>query len=406
VNRDAGANAPSCSGGAGLGDAGLACTPGVLFPWGICACNEITSSYPITTDSFNSLDGGYGVEAGLGGGVGVNGELTTSSTFNVGGSLWVGATSGLARSANGDAVGLELHSNGPLQGTGTFGVGLNAYVNGDVAGAVTVGGTLDVPESASVASNVTAQSVVRGPVAVPSPCACDPSHLLDIQGLVEAAEQSNDDAAIGLAPDTLANVVGGARLDLPCGKYYLAGIGGPGPIAIAVHGRTSVFVLGDVIVSGAIEVTIDPQATLDLFISENLQGSGQLKLGSTAVPSQSRIYVGGSTVGLSNVDSVFAGNLYAPLASFGHSAATAVYGSLFVGGYAASGSLTVHYDSAILAAGNECGGAGAPPSCKTCEDCGNQACVGGKCGSCTTSADCCAPLLCQNGSCVQTPAPK
>jgi hypothetical protein len=38
--------------------------------------------------------------------------------------------------------------------------------------------------------------------------------------------------------------------------------------------------------------------------------------------------------------------------------------------------------------------------CGTCKDCGNQACVNGTCGSCTTNADCCAPLICQGGTCV------
>lgn len=44
----------------------------------------------------------------------------------------------------------------------------------------------------------------------------------------------------------------------------------------------------------------------------------------------------------------------------------------------------------------------APPaaSCDSCEDCGNQACVDGACGACTTSLDRGAPLVCVNDACV------
>ncbi len=38
--------------------------------------------------------------------------------------------------------------------------------------------------------------------------------------------------------------------------------------------------------------------------------------------------------------------------------------------------------------------------CSTCSDCGGQACVNHQCGSCLTSSDCCAPLLCVAGVCT------
>lgn len=81
------------------------------------------------------------------------------------------------------------------------------------------------------------------------------------------------------------------------------------------------------------------------------------------------------------------------------STAIEIYGSLFAAGIVASDRLTVHYDAAILAAGNDCG---PPPStCTSCRDCGNQACTaGGSCGACTSNADCCSPLVCHAGSCV------
>lgn len=47
------------------------------------------------------------------------------------------------------------------------------------------------------------------------------------------------------------------------------------------------------------------------------------------------------------------------------------------------------------------GGGSSGGGCSTCLDCNGQACVGGSCGSCTNSAQCCAPLSCVNGQCVQ-----
>jgi hypothetical protein len=48
-----------------------------------------------------------------------------------------------------------------------------------------------------------------------------------------------------------------------------------------------------------------------------------------------------------------------------------------------------------------CTDAGAPVACNTCLDCGGQACTSTGCGACASSADCCAPLECANGTCVQ-----
>jgi hypothetical protein len=38
--------------------------------------------------------------------------------------------------------------------------------------------------------------------------------------------------------------------------------------------------------------------------------------------------------------------------------------------------------------------------CNTCLDCNGQACINGACGACTDSSQCCAPLICIQGMCV------
>ena len=279
-------------------------------------------------------------------------------------------------------------------------VAQNAYVNGDASN-LDVGGTLFA--SGTVASSVQAASVVAGAVAVLPPCDCAPNQLIDVAGIVANGQLNNDDATLGLDPGALATA--GARLDLPCGRYYLSSIGTSAPAAIAVHGPVLLFIGGDFAPSAPLEVTLDPQATLDVFIGGDLQVSAPLELGSTLVPRQTRIYVAGTQVSLSATQ-LIAANFYLPFGQFMQSAPLSIYGSVFAGSYAPSASADFHYDSAILSAGSECGDAGvAPPAdagCQSCRDCLNQACVGGQCGPCTASSQCCAPLVCVNGQCTES----
>jgi hypothetical protein len=396
---------PSCpNGGPPLTiatDAGSVCTGNlaqVTFRWALCSCSTIGENGVLDTDSFDSAVGPY-VDGGLGGGVGANDAMTLNGAVGVGGSLWTASTSTL--DLNGvSGVGLELHADGPLQANGVFDIGSNAFVNGDVTayGVMTIGGALYVPSSATVGTLVSSKGTIVGPVTVPDPCDCAANQLIDVAAIVASGQASNDDTIIGLDPNVFVNGTGALRLDLPCGRYYLAAITFDGTATIAVHGHVALFVGGDIDPNGGLEITIDPQATLDLFIGGNLEFNGVDSFGSTLVPAQSRIYVAGSQVQF-NGDQLLAGNFYLPYAQLAPNGNLDVFGSMFTGGYQDNGPTWVHYDSAILSAGAECGDAGVPSGCSSCGDCGNQACVNGTCGACATSADCCAPLVCNDGSC-------
>jgi hypothetical protein len=85
------------------------------------------------------------------------------------------------------------------------------------------------------------------------------------------------------------------------------------------------------------------------------------------------------------------------------------YGALYCNNFIGQGDNTdIHYDRASLQLGKECcdnGNSEIPgcpktPTCGTCKDCGNQACINGACGQCTSSAQCCPPLTCQSGACT------
>src|SRR5262249_30718440 len=135
-----------------------------------------------------------------------------------------------------------------------------------------------------------------------------------------------------------------------------------------------------------------------LFVRDGISVGGNVKVGSQAHPSRARVYVGGAGTVQLGASGTFGGNFYAPRAILQASADVEVFGSLFVQSVSASGRFFVHYDTDVLGAGDDCP-PGNPTSCRTCLDCGNQACIGGTCGQCRSSADCCPPLLCAAGHC-------
>ncbi|MHB1846113.1 MAG: DUF7305 domain-containing protein [Deltaproteobacteria bacterium] len=376
----------------------------VTFRWALCTCDQVANNGGLTTDAFDSQLGPY--DGGPGGAVGADQSFSVNGPIGIGGSLWVAGSQGVALNTQGSAVGLELHSGGPLTSNGGLAIASNAFVDGSVQGQVAIGGTLYVPASANVGPQVTSKGVVQGPVTVTPPCDCAASQLLDIAGIVANGKQNNDDATVGLDPTVFDGTNNGLRLDLPCGRYYLSAVTTNGVAAIAVHGRTAIFVGGDVAPNGGVEFTLDPNATLDLFVGGSIAVNGGSSFGSTLVPAQTRIYAAGNAS--FNGSSIFAGNFYLPTASVAPNGDFTIYGSIFSGSYSDNGATVIHYDSAILEAGAECGppdgGAatdGGAIACQSCRDCGNQACINGRCGACQTSADCCAPLICTAGRCGQ-----
>ena len=383
------------------GDAGTMCSANiaqVTFRWALCSCTNISASSMFKTDGFDStrpyVDGG----SLLGAGVGANGAYSASSGFDIGGTGWIGGTGGVNISTASDFR-QELHVNGQCSG-GESRVGSNAYINGNVSD-LTIGGTLFVPSIGNVGSGVNAAAgTTFGPVSVPPPCDCANSQLIDVAGIVNHGSMVNDNAAIGLSPTAMAGS-GARRLDLPCGRYYLTEITPNASATIAVHGRTALFVGGNISLSNDLDLLIDPNAELDIYIGGNVSASSGLKFGSTIVPAQLRVYIAGNTVSMSS-GALLAGNFYMPWANYGPSANIDIYGSIFCKSFSTSSEFNMHYDRGVLTVGRECPNA-APDAgssgCSSCRDCGNQACVNNQCSACTSDSQCCAPLLCVGGVC-------
>jgi hypothetical protein len=245
---------------------------------------------------------------------------------------------------------------------------------------------------------------------VPPPCDCVPSHEIPVAAIVANFQANNDNATIGLSPTALSGSQY-TRLDLPCGVYYLDSVTNSVAVVIAAHGNTALAIGGNISPSSPLTITLDPTATLDLLVGGTISSQDQLNIGSIQYPALSRTYVAG-TQGLSfSSGATLGSNLYAANAHFDWSAGSDIYGAVFAGDFSGSSSVAIHYDSAVLQQGSNCppppgtgpdgGSGGPPPPCGTCKDCGNQACINGGCGSCTSNGQCCAPLICVNGNCQQ-----
>ncbi|HEX4457800.1 MAG TPA: hypothetical protein VIA18_07505 [Polyangia bacterium] len=383
-----------------VGGGGTQCSGNVAqttFTWALCSCAGVNASQQFLTDAYDSSQGPY-MPGGVGGGVGLDGDWTSSQTVDVGGTLWTSANKGLVGSSP-MTVRRELHAGASVT-VDMCTIDDDAFISGNETGPMSVGKTLYQSPGATHSSGVTAASgIVAKAVTVPPPCDCSASALLPIAATVAAKKTANDDALIGLDPGLLVSGSPPQRLDLPCGEYYLTGIASPIAVTIAAHGHTALYVDGDITTSSQLAITLDPTATLDLFVSGTIKASQTLAIGSPNYPALSRTYVGSSTELVVSSNVRLATNLYDATALVTWSAPIEVYGSIFAGDFKASSTVKIHYDTAILTDGQQC-----PPTppggCSTCTDCNNQACVNGTCGACTDSSQCCAPLQCINGTCA------
>jgi len=373
------------------------------FTFGLCVCEDLNMGSAFYTDGYSASAGAYqpGQESGS---VGVHGTFRNYGDTDVGGSLYTGLDS--RPIGNHDFRG-ELHVGGEAFTAGAdIHVFNDAYVVGDITGIrYTIDGTLHIPASSAVGVAVDAANVVREPVSVQPPCRCQGDAAIDVLGRVAAAQQRNDNAAIGLTPDTLIGVTTETDLDLPPGQYYLDAVSALWPVRLHVTGPTALYIAGDLESTSIFEVVLEPAGPnpqLDIFIAGRIAATGVFELGTSSLPSRVRAYVAGDgdiplfgdlTLGL---------NLYAPNARIIAAGPLEIWGALYCRELLEAGLVEIHYDTDVLSAADTCDPGNPvqlPDSCDSCEDCGNQACVDGQCGACSDSAECCPPLICDDGTC-------
>jgi hypothetical protein len=372
----------------------------VTFTHGLCACEDIgvpALSASLVVDAFDSTLGPY-APGGLGGHVGANRRVQTSSTLDVSGDLDTTATTGYdARGLT--HVGQTFRASGPLALHATMSVDGNAYVGGAITGGTgaTIGGALHTPSCASVPASVHAGSCVSEPVSIAPPCRCDASEIIPVEAIVAhyAMPANNDNAAIGLDPDALATPASPGRLDLPCGYYYLSRIHTAGAATIAVHGRTAVFVGGSIDIGSALTFALDPGSTLDVFVGGTVVATASFQVGSPAYPARSRFYVGGVCGGAGAActldadccslacsaggtcsgggsgqpfsvdltsDTGLNGLFYAANGLFLATSNLEMYGAVFGRSFHSSSDTRIHYDRAAVETMSECAPPPPPPT--------------------------------------------
>src|SRR5262249_39243477 len=131
-----------CGNGSGppinIGSTSQDCTGNLAqttFTWALCSCTNVNVSDILLTDAYDSTKGPYPQPNYLGGGVGLDNQLSAMDLVTIGGALWGSASAGLNSGAD-TTVKEELHSGGPFSAA-VCTVGYDGFVNGDVTGDVT-----------------------------------------------------------------------------------------------------------------------------------------------------------------------------------------------------------------------------------------------------------------------------
>jgi hypothetical protein len=381
-----------CAGGGPVVDVGdgprdcLGTLAQTTFRWSLCSCTDLNVSARLETDAYDSTQGPY-KPGQIGGGVGVDRDVTNwSEAVLVGGTLWVAGTDTYSSSGPPSEVKADMHLGGSWKASTSFTVDGPAYVVGTLSGVTVTGKKSSVPS-------------------VSAACDCSEGKKIPVATIVGAHESSNDNDGIGLDPAVFESPRSALHLDLPCGNFYFTNIKTSLATTIAVHGRTAIYVGGDVVASSALAFTLDPDSELDVFVAGTLKVSDTFVFGSPNYPALSRLYVGGTAKIALSDDVRLAGEFYAANSEqVVWSAKNAIYGSVVAGNFRSSDVTSIHYDRGVLRAGDGCGGNGAGGAggveCGSCQDCRNQACINGVCGACGGDDDCCSPLVCREGSCV------
>jgi hypothetical protein len=290
----------------------------VHFNWAIGACHQISTSSSIYVDGFNSLVGGYDpAKPKLGGGIGANASYNDDGASNIWGDLWASNTAGprggggpgaTAISSSARDVHHDLHAGGNVSGSPT--VDNKAYVKGS--------GGVSGPASPPIKVASVAEAVNCTPI--------------DINAIVAARAGTNNDnnnVTPALAPNILSGGGAPAQIDLPCGNFYFTGI--TQPTTIVAHGRTAIYVQGNIGAGGDLKFTVDPTAELDIFVTGTVTSESALTIGNANYPALTRVYMG--TAGTFTVQSgaTYGANIWAANAHVLWESSTDYFGTLIAG---------------------------------------------------------------------------
>jgi hypothetical protein len=244
----------------------------------LCLCDDLVASADARVDGP--------------GAVGVTGEVDATGDLTAGADL-------LVAGRRGARVGGVLSVLGALRAAGDVSVQGDATIRGDaaLAGRLQVGGALrvdgsltlpdDDPDRLEAGGGATLGARRVGPVEVAPPCRC------------------GDEAAASLPDDEVGEAFAGApsvddrlvdrtgEVSLACGRARVADWTAPGDVRLAVSGRAALYVEGDLLLDGGLELRLAPEGgtppELDLVVAGRVTIAGDLRGGDPARPEALRL---------------------------------------------------------------------------------------------------------------------
>ncbi|HEY8926253.1 MAG TPA: hypothetical protein VIU64_17855 [Polyangia bacterium] len=321
---------------------------------GICSCSDWTVSGPVQITNSASAPGEVTANVGLG----VNGALVATNDLTVAGAVYASGAKGVTVGGHVD-VDASLRSGGPITflGPGQATVGGDVYGASDVLGPARITGTLHLPAGALVGAATFPAAVLREPIKVDPPCDC--AAPFDVSAAIAAAMAANDDAALNITADGLANVTTATKIDFSCGIYAFSSISSQASLTFGIHGRVLIAVAGDVLLQRALAIAFDPavpSAELDLLVLGSFIANGgpTVPVG-TVYSDLLRVWIAGAGPIVVPSAPVLGGVFHAPGAALMAPRGLTLIGSITAGSLAVAGQVSVDFDDAILEAGTECG---------------------------------------------------
>lgn len=326
---------------------GLSCpstpAPG-LFTGALCLCQGL--------EDVGSLEVGRAALHGTGD-VGVNGRSNIVNDSQVAGS-W---TSWQGFEAVGSGyIGGDLVTPADVEVVGHLEVGGDLNVGGSLhgVGSLAVGGAAAVAGESTVVGMGPARIGQYAAVSAP-PCGCDAASIFDVAGAVATARLNNQNELHGL-PHVLQSV-GDQALVLSSGTYYFDRIETVGQTRVRVEGAVALYIGERIEQVGAETFSLEPGASLDLYVAGGVGSVGALELGDQADPSAFRLYVGGRDSVLLGVGAQrIHGLIYAPEAQVEYVGDTRIDGGLFAGALSGVGRLSIDGSLPQPTAQSSCGG--------------------------------------------------
>jgi hypothetical protein len=293
-----------------------------LFEHAICVCEDFTQ-----VGELHVKAGPAGI-----GSVGVNGKTELVNEADVVGT-WIawGGFSGV-----GVSIGDSLITPASVEIVGDARIQNDLVIGGDLTAVGTLDvGTLRLRGGDQLTGEMTINSRAPYAGAGNAPCGCDESTFFDVKTAVLAAKQ-----AVG--GENSWDAVGASEVHLATGSYYVKSAQVVGEATFVIEGNVSVFIDGSLETVGSAQWQLAPGASLDLFVSGNVEHVGSLSAGDATNPGAFRLYLGGdqtATVG----EAAFFGSLYAPRAKVLYVGDARIVGSIFAKSLEAIGTLTVEY---------------------------------------------------------------